>query len=464
MKNSELKALLKSVHNSLKKRPEVCEYWDVRIEKVQKTGISYQNYECISCSIKPSLGAFIRVFNNGMWFFSSTTDLSSIESTIERLSKQTKEMAIDDSKIKVRPFNDKARSESFLVNEKVRLDAVSIDTKREVVESYFKTLQSFKSLINVQVHYSDEYKVKFFQSSTDIDFEVDFNQCGIFARYSIVEGENRFDDKLNFHGGDISKLKNRNEEMKSEIELGHQFLTAKAVKPGSYPVVLDADMTGLFAHESFGHKSEADFMLGDEEAVKTWSLGKKIGNDCLSIVDWGAEEGTSGYCPIDDEGFPTQKTYLIKNGVLNSRLHSQYTAEVLGEEPTGNARAMSFEYEPIVRMTNTYVEAGNKSFDEMIKDIELGVYATAAAHGSGLSTFTMAPRRSWMIRNGKLAEPVRVSVISGDVVETLNNIEGCSDNFKLHSSAFGGCGKNDQWPLPVGTGGANILVSKLVVS
>ena len=86
-------------------------------------------------------------------------------------------------------------------------------------------------------------------------------------------------------------------------------------------------MTGLFAHESFGHKSEADFMLGDPEAMENWQLGTKIGSDCLSIVDTGDEKGTSGYCPIDDEGFPTQKTYLIKNGVLTSRLHSQYTAK-----------------------------------------------------------------------------------------------------------------------------------------
>ena len=96
----------------------------------------------------------------------------------------------------------------------------------------------------------------------------------------------------------------------------------------------------MFAHESFGHKSESDFMLGDENMKKEWTLGKKVGADILSIYDSGEEEG-SGYVPFDDEGTRTQKTYLIKNGVLTGRLHSAATAADLEEEVTGNARAIN---------------------------------------------------------------------------------------------------------------------------
>lgn len=462
MEKTEIRELLKELKNTV--APDTCEYWDVRIEKVSKANISYDEFELFASTVKPSLGAFIRVFNNGMWFFSSTTDLTALKSRIEDLSKQTKEMGVAETKIKIKPYNEVAGSYKFVNCESIRLDKVSMKEKQKVIESYFDTLKSFDKLKNVKVHYADEYKVKFYQSSTDINFELDFNQCGLVSAYSIIDGDNRFDDRTNFHGSSLDGLKNRHQEMKQEIEEGHKFLSAKAIEAGSYPIVLDGDMTGLFAHESFGHKSEADFMLGDEDAIKNWEIGQRVGNECLSIVDWGAEEGTSGYCPIDDEGFPTQKTYLIKDGILQGRLHSQFTAKTFNERPTGNGRAMNFEFEPIVRMTNTYVEPGNQTIDEMISGVKLGVYATAASHGSGLSTFTMAPRRSYMIRDGKIAEPVRVSVISGNVMDTLNGIEGCSKKFELKNSAFGGCGKNDQWPLPVGTGGSWILVNKMVVS
>jgi TldD protein len=227
---------------------------------------------------------------------------------------------------------------------------------------------------------------------------------------------------------------------------------------------MDSEVVGVFAHESFGHKSEADFMLGDENAKDNWKIGERVGNECLSIVDYGAQVGSSGYCPIDDEGTPVKKTYLINNGLLAGRLHSIATSQALDEEPTGNGRAKDFEFEPIVRMTNTYVEPGELTFEELISKVKLGIYALDMNHGSGLSTFTIAPRRCYMIRDGKIAEPVRVSVMSGSVFDALNMIEGCTKDFKLESMAFGGCGKMEQWPLPVGFGGPQVLISKLVVS
>ena len=118
-------------------------------------------------------------------------------------------------------------------------------------------------------------------------------------------------------------------------ELENFLLNARPVQAGVFPVILSPTAAGVFAHESFGHKSESDFMLGDENMKKEWTLGKKVGADILSIYDSGEEEG-SGYVPFDDEGTRTQKTYLIKNGVLTGRLHSAATAADLEEEVTGN--------------------------------------------------------------------------------------------------------------------------------
>ena len=441
----------------------LCEYWDVRIEETTKTEIIYLDYELTSCSVKPSLGAFIRVYDNGMWFYSSTTDLKNIAQDIQSLVKQSKSLQREVSQ-KLSPYNSTPSTDRILRSETTRLDKVSIDAKKAVCENSFAPIQSFENLKGIKVSYADEYKVKHFRSSKNVCFSYDFNQCGMIISYTAVEGDHQFVDRVDFYGKELQELEGVSDQISEGIKESFLFTKAGAIEPGNYPVVMSSDVVGVFAHESFGHKSEADFMLGDDDAKETWKIGMKVGNECLSIVDSGEEFGTSGYCPIDDEGFKTQKTYLIKNGNLSGRLHNQYTSQVLDEAPTGNGRAMSFEFEPIVRMTNTYVEPGELSFEELISKVKLGIYAKDFNHGSGLSTFTIAPRKSYMIRNGKIAEPIRVSVMSGSIFETLGNIEGCSTEFKMLSSASGGCGKMEQWPLPVGLGGSNVLVSKMVIS
>ena len=441
---------------------EAIEYWDVRVESTYKTEINYEDYELVTCSVKPSLGAFIRIYQNNMWFYSSTTDLETLSAQIDELSKQAANIKGEESSI--RPYNTHAFEERIMKFEEKRFDKISLKEKKFLCESYFSLTKEASDLKSVKHRYSDEYKVKHFISSTGIKYSFDFNQCGYGVFYSIVEGDNRFDDSVRFYASSIEDLKNKEDVINNGLEESRLFKDAKAIEAGEYPVVMDSEVVGVFAHESFGHKSEADFMLGDEEAKETWKIGKRVGNETLSIVDYGAEPGTSGYCPIDDEGFKTQKTYLIKDGILTGRLHSQQTSQILDEAPTGNGRAMNFEFEPIVRMTNTYVEPGDLTLEELISKVKLGIFAKDIKHGSGLSTFTIAPRKCYMIRDGKIAEPVRVSVMSGSIFETLNLIEGCSQGLNIISSAFGGCGKMEQHPLPVGFGGSKVLVSKMVIS
>ncbi len=440
------------------------EYWDVRVELTNKTEIRYEDYDLLACSKKPSLGAFIRVYQGGMWFYASTTNLDTLDEQIFELSNQASSLKNENDKKRISPFNTEASEDRLINSEKIRMDKVSIIDKKNLCESYFNFTKSFVGLRRIQFNYVDEYKTKYFISSTEVKYSYDFNQCGLSISYSVVNGENSFDDRITFYGSKFDDLKNLNEKIKESIEESFLFTDAKKIAPGEYPVVMDSEVVGVFAHESFGHKSEADFMLGNEEAKEYWRISKKVGSDCLSIIDHGEKIGTSGYCPIDDEGFKTQKTYLIKNGILTGRLHSQHTSQVLNEAPTGNGRAMNFEFEPIVRMTNTYVAPGELSFEELISKVKFGIYAKGVNHGSGLSTFTIAPKKCYMIRDGKISEPIRVSVISGTVFETLNHIEACSKKLNIVNTAFGGCGKMEQWPLPVAFGGSKVLVSKMLIS
>ena len=187
-----------------------------------------------------------------------------------------------------------------------------------------------------------------------------------------------------------------------------------------------------------------------------------MGSPILSIAESGCMPGT-GFVPYDDEGTKARKNYLIKNGVLAGRLHSAQTAAALDESLTGNARAIDCNFEPIVRMTTTYIEGGDLDFDGLIAPIEKGYFIKSIRHGSGMSTFTLAPSLAYEIVNGKLGRPVQISVLTGNVFETLGLIDGLTKEVEFLCFVTGGCGKMEQWPLPVGFGGPYVRVSTMNV-
>jgi TldD protein len=205
-------------------------------------------------------------------------------------------------------------------------------------------------------------------------------------------------------------------------------------------------------------------MVGDQQMQAEWEIGKKVASDIVTIIDSGGNPEYSGYFPIDDEGNPAQVTYLIKNGILSGRLHSTETAKLLGEQVTGNAQAINFEFEPTVRMTNTYFVAGDLTFEELIKPIHNGYFIKSVTHGSGMSTFTMAVNRAYKIENGKITDPVKINVTTGTVFETLHNIDGVGDTLEIQNQVFGGCGKNYQWPLRVSFGGPYLRLKEYNLS
>lgn len=247
-------------------------------------------------------------------------------------------------------------------------------------------------------------------------------------------------------------------------EEARRQLDAAPVKGGVYPVVLNPTLAGVFVHEAFGHLSESDFVYENEDAQKMMRMGRRFGRDLLNIADSGVEEPDGdlpGTHAFDDEGVPMRRTQLVKEGVLVGRLHSRETASKLAEEPTGNARAQDYNHAPIVRMRNTFIEPGETSFDEMIGDIKEGIYACHSRGGQTcLGTFSFSSGYAWMIRDGKVAEPIRDVILAGDLFQTLENVVAVGDDFSWDNS--GRCGKDGQ-RMPVGMGSPHIRIENVVI-
>ncbi len=436
-------------------------YADVRIENRFSTNISLLDGKLVESKERREERAFVRVFDGEMWYYASTTDTSHIQKTLDDLyavAKPNKD--IKDNPVVKRFEVNKAHLDTFK-NNSVR--DIPLSEKTKLIKSYLPviTAESFMSM--PMAAYIDRNSKFSFYSSLGADISYDYQTCGVVLSCSMVEGEKKLNARWQKGETDYKNLTSLHDEAKQDFTEQAEFMrNSVQVTEGDYPVVLAPQAAGIFAHESFGHKSESDFMISDETMKDEWQIGKQVGSSILTI----SEEGTilgCGYTPYDDEGTKARKNYLIKDGFLAGRLHSAQTAAVLEENVTGNARAMDCTFEPIVRMTTTYIEAGDKTFDELIKPIKKGYFIKTINHGSGMTTFTIAPHTAYEIVDGKIGRPVQISVISGNVFETLGFIDGLSDTVELLSFVKGGCGKMEQFPLPVGFGGPYVRVSKMRV-
>ena len=436
-------------------------YADIRIEDRETTRISYKAGGLEEMKNRAEKQAFLRVYDGKLWYYASTTNVEHVQETLDGLyAAATPNPAILEDPI-VRRF-EKNRDRLFHFKDCSVRD-IPLEKKQELLLSYLPLLKEEECIKLPRGNYLDRSSLFTFLSSLGADIQYDYQTCGLAFGFDMAEGEKKFSGSWQKGGPRFEDMAGLEAEIRGSVQEQADFLRQSVpVEPGKYPVVLSPEAAGVFAHESFGHKSEADLMISDETMQEEWQLGKTVGSPILSIAEWGDVPG-SGYVPYDDEGTKARKNYLIKDGKLAGRLHSAMTAAALEEEVTGNARAVSCDFEPIVRMTTTYIEGGELSFEELIAPIKKGYFIKTISHGSGMSTFTIAPSVAYEILEGKLGRPVQISVISGSVFETLGLIDGLSREVEFLSFVTGGCGKMEQYPLPVGFGGPYVRVSEMNV-
>ncbi len=436
-------------------------YADIRVEDRSRTVISYKAGKLEEMRNRKEKQAFVRVYDGKLWYYASTTDTGRLQETLDGLYAAAEENPdiLEDPVVK---RFEKNRDKLFTFAD-CSVRKISLAEKQKLLLGFLPLLTEESCVVLPMGTYLDRSSIFHFTSSLGADIEYDYQTCGIAFDFSMAEGEKQFQGSWQKGGTRFDEITGIGEKLREAVREQAAFLRKSVpAEAGKYPVVLSPQAAGVFAHESFGHKSESDFMLSDESMKNEWQLGKTVGSPILSIAECGSIAG-SGFVPYDDEGTKARKNYLIKNGVLTGRLHSALTAAALDEGLTGNARAIDCSFEPIVRMTTTYIEGGDLDFDEMIAPIEKGYFIKTINHGSGMSTFTIAPSVSYEIVNGKLGRPVQISVITGSVFETLGLIDGLTKEVELMSFVTGGCGKMEQGGLPVGFGGPYVRVSSMNV-
>jgi len=436
------------------------EYVEIRYEEVVSVYIHYVGKELESIGEATEEGGGIRAKEKGGWSFVSFNNLDKLSSYLNFAVKQARLSKVNSINLAEVP----SRIEIIPATPIKDPRQISLEEKYQLCTRYNKILLSAKEIQTSDLRYADVHTIKYFANSegTYIQQERFWTVLGMAA---IARRGNNIQSAHEGIGGVGGYELVENQEKKAEetARRASNLLNAKPIEKGKYTVVIDPKLSGVFAHEAFGHLSEADFLYENERLLKIMRLGRVFGNQNLNIIDEPPIPGEGGFYLYDDEGVASRKTYLIREGRLVGRLHSRETAAKMGEEPTGNARAISYEYPPIVRMSNTYIEPKDVSKEEMISGVRRGIYAKGFRGGqTNLEMFTFAPEEGYLIEKGKLTKLIRDFNLTGNIFTTLNNIDTVGNDLVLFTGP-GGCGKGGQFPLPVSTGGPHIRIRDLVV-
>ena len=434
------------------------DYVEARLEESQFSHITYRGKEPESTGRATSLGGNVRALVKGGWGFASFNKLDELPMRVELAIKQARFVGNEESRLaEVEPVVD--------IGKESRKNPVIIplEEKKRMLDEYNDIIWRTPQIQTSNMSYVDSRKRVIFLNSEGA--YIDQERADVNLRLAVVaakDGEVQQMGLSTGSRGDFNQMRGYHREVEEMSRHAVELLSSPQMKGGEYTVVLDPVLAGVFVHEAFGHLSESDLIYENERLRQVMTLGKQFGGVHLNIVDTATSPGLRGSYKYDEEGVPATKTYLIREGKLVGRLHSRETAAKMKEKPTGNARAVSYRYPPIVRMTNTYIEPGSVSFSDMIGDIKEGIYVKNWYGGTtSMEMFTFSSGEAYMIRNGKIAESFRPVMLTGNVFTTLKNIDAIGNDLGVNQG--GGCGKANQMPLPVSNGSPHIRIRHCLV-
>ncbi|HPU08090.1 MAG TPA: TldD/PmbA family protein [Candidatus Atribacteria bacterium] len=441
--------------------PQRGEYMEIRLEKIFSTTIRVQNGMVEKIRMGTDEGGYVRLLTpRGSWWFESFQRWEGLREKVERAINGVS--LLPSSGIEVVRRAPVRSEEKVALTDDFRFK--SLEDKTSLLLEYNRILKEISPLlVSSLVEYRDEFRQIYLANSDGSLIYWEKPDIGL----NFIATARRGDNIEMYRDGVAGKVgfelvKNR-ENLAQEVgQKAVLLLEAPSFPGGVYDVVLDPVLAGVFIHEAFGHLSESDTLYRNEELKKIMTKGKRVASPVLNVFDDGNLDNLRGSSPYDDEGIPTGRTYLIRDGYLSGRLHSRETACLMQEEVTGNARTIGYRFPPIVRMTNTAIEGGETTREDLFSDIERGLYAVEYIGGNtALELFTFSAAYGYLIEKGKIEEMVKDVVLSGNLFQTLDKIDAVANDFRW--TEVGGCGKGGQMGLPTPTGSPHVRLREVLV-
>ncbi len=436
------------------------DYLDIRYEVKKTTTVSMAGPELKSAGSNSTDGFVVRALKNG--------GFSSVTVTREKDIPEAVKLAVQGASAMAGGGKNVSLADVESVQDFVEPDLhgdparVSLEEKMALLGKYNNLMLEQPEIANTNLAYSEVDREKFFVSSQGTAIRERVCTVSIGGEAVARRGDITQNIRVSVGGANgMAALMNRDDVFLKRAQLAKELLDADPVKGGTYDVVINPGLTGVFIHEAFGHFSEADIIEDNPPLREKMAMGKKIGSDVVTIIADTLIPDQVGFYKYDDEGVSVKTVPLMVNGVLRGRLHSRRTASEFDEPVTGHCVAQDHGYEPIVRMGTIYLEKGKMSLEDLLKQMGDGLYLCDGKGGqtSG-ENFTFGAQYGYLVKNGEIQEMIRDINIMGNLFTTMKNIEAADNTMKL--SERGGCGKG-QMNIKSGYGGPSILIRSMVV-
>ena len=442
------------------------QYCDVRAEDQTLKSVLIENQSVEHTRESNDIGLGIRLIKNGAWAFCSITNPESWEHVKDKISETVKNVQHygenKQNKIRLAPNNSKKITIDYTVINESELEEIT-KLGFECSKIISDTPRIIKSIIHSRFMKNSKYFVstegaKILQNFTDLvmDMNAISHESGLTQSVNIIEGGRDGIEQIT----ENDKIQNVAKEVSQKDS---QLINAEPVKEEKTIVVMNPDFVALLTHEILDHLSEDDRVLEKEMvwAGGAWWKGKrreKIGSEHLTVFDDPIIEQSLGWYQYDDEGVRTKKTTLVENGFLKEHMQNRETAEIFDSIPTGNMRATSYRFMPLIRMACTCIAPGEYNPEEMIKDVKNGYYISNMKIPSiDMKRFnwSISAQYAQKIEDGELTDLKRDIIVTGVVPEFFESIDACGKDFTVRPIT--NCGKGDPMQsMIMGNGGPTI--------
>ncbi len=435
-------------------------YADLRVLRFESTALELKDGELKQAVEGAEAGFGLRVLVGGAWGFASANDMDrgTMTATVaSALSMARASQARMEEPATLAPV----RTLEAEVVWRPRRDPrdMPIDEKLALLRELEAAARTAEGIATVTSTYTETCKRVEFSSTEGTRIAWGLTRLMVGANL-VARAEGRtasFRVRVGGVGG-LERLEEPSplEEAERAARSVERLLGAGSTPAGRATVIIDPELTGVLVHEAFGHACEADLVLAGESLLAD-RLGEELGSPLVSIRDDPTLEGAFGSFPFDDEGVAAASKPLMERGVLRSFIHSRETAARFGVEPNGGARSQDHSSRPLVRMSNTYLERGDMSFEELLEGVREGFYVRGARGGqvdTAKGTFQFGAQEAFAIEGGELGRPLRDVALMGSILDTLRSVDAVGSDFVAGGPGF--CGKGQV--VPVGDGGPHVRV------
>ncbi|MFX1312780.1 MAG: TldD/PmbA family protein [Promethearchaeota archaeon] len=466
--------LIKDLNNIAKDK---IDYWDIRAGLHKGITLDFTDQKSKEISSYKITKCGIRTFKNGGWGFNVLKDINK-KTITDGFLKAIKLASLSESlcknKFKIKIYNPLI--ESFKIQCKKKLEDIDIKDKIKLVKYHENTAVDYSSKIkNTHTIYLDGHTLNKFINSYGSEISQDLSFVRIFC--SVYAQEKGILQRSTNSTGGIGGFEITQTEKAENLSLitakqAIDLLKAQSPIGGKFTIITDPKLTGTIMHEAFGHACEADLVLNNESILRS-KFGQKIASEEVTFIDnptigqgekFNLPYELFGSYYVDDEGIPSQKTVIIKNGILQQFLHNLETSSRMNVMPNGHGRASSNSSRPQVRMGFTFLEPRDWNIDEIIEDTKNGILCEDFQYGytdPSTGNFQFKCKFSYKIENGEIKELMRDVALAGMILEALNKISAIGNEQSFNYSD-GMCGKGGQ-SVRVCDGGPYIRIEDVTV-